>query len=270
MNLSRIKIMPNNKLSAFTLAEVLITLGIIGIVAALTIPTLINNYQKQSYATALKKGYLQYQGFLKQYMADEGTTNLNDTDLYDQPLAETDANRQKQVEQIIRKYFKVAKFCKPLDTDCIYPMKFLKATGTDLLFSQAGRYNIFTIDGMAYSFDFDKAQCKPNLSYWSKIKSSCGFVYIDVNGPKPPNKNGYDVHAGFVVNYDGFIFPIYGREYSNYIKAVVGNDSNPDIAHWTTVTNSCGQVGQKEADMSDITQGQCVARIMENGWTIDY
>ena len=37
---------------AFTLAEVLITLGIIGVVAALTIPTLINNYQTKSWATA--------------------------------------------------------------------------------------------------------------------------------------------------------------------------------------------------------------------------
>ena len=36
-----------NKFLGFTLAEVLITLGIIGIVAALTIPALIGNYQKQ-------------------------------------------------------------------------------------------------------------------------------------------------------------------------------------------------------------------------------
>lgn len=36
-----------NSSKAFTLAEVLITLGIIGIVAALTIPALIGNYQKQ-------------------------------------------------------------------------------------------------------------------------------------------------------------------------------------------------------------------------------
>ncbi len=36
----------------FTLAEVLITLGIIGVVAALTVPTLINNYQTKSWATA--------------------------------------------------------------------------------------------------------------------------------------------------------------------------------------------------------------------------
>ena len=42
----------NKRRFAFTLAEVLITLGIIGVVAALTIPTLINNYQTKSWNTA--------------------------------------------------------------------------------------------------------------------------------------------------------------------------------------------------------------------------
>ncbi len=37
---------------AFTLAEVLVTLGIIGVVAALTIPTLVNNYQSRAWDTA--------------------------------------------------------------------------------------------------------------------------------------------------------------------------------------------------------------------------
>ena len=44
--------MEKSKRFAFTLAEVLITLGIIGVVAALTIPTLINNYQTKSWNTA--------------------------------------------------------------------------------------------------------------------------------------------------------------------------------------------------------------------------
>ena len=42
---------------AFTLAEVLITLGIIGVVAALTIPSLISNYQKNQTVTQLQKFY---------------------------------------------------------------------------------------------------------------------------------------------------------------------------------------------------------------------
>ncbi len=45
------------KKNAFTLAEVLITLGIIGIVAAMTMPTLITDARKKSTATKVKKFY---------------------------------------------------------------------------------------------------------------------------------------------------------------------------------------------------------------------
>ena len=41
----------------FTMAEVLITLGIIGIVAAMTIPQVINGYKEREYIAKLKKFY---------------------------------------------------------------------------------------------------------------------------------------------------------------------------------------------------------------------
>ena len=47
------------KFKAFTLAEVLITIGIIGIVAALTLPTLIGNYRKSVVENKLKSTYSQ-------------------------------------------------------------------------------------------------------------------------------------------------------------------------------------------------------------------
>ena len=47
----------HNKNKAFTLAEVLITLGVIGIVAALTLPSLISNHQEKVKITKLKKAY---------------------------------------------------------------------------------------------------------------------------------------------------------------------------------------------------------------------
>ena len=43
------------KNKAFTLAEVLVTLGIVGVIAAMTIPMLITNYQKRLTLTRLKK-----------------------------------------------------------------------------------------------------------------------------------------------------------------------------------------------------------------------
>ncbi len=51
---SPITLLPSKK-AAFTLAEVLITLGIIGVVAALTMPNLIANYQKKVWTTQFKK-----------------------------------------------------------------------------------------------------------------------------------------------------------------------------------------------------------------------
>lgn len=45
------------KKPAFTLAEVLITLGIIGIVAAMTLPSLVGKYQKKDTVAKLKKVY---------------------------------------------------------------------------------------------------------------------------------------------------------------------------------------------------------------------
>ena len=47
------------KHKAFTMAEVLITLGIIGIVAAMTLPALVAKYQKNVTSNRLKKKYIQ-------------------------------------------------------------------------------------------------------------------------------------------------------------------------------------------------------------------
>ena len=56
----------NNRKLGFTLAEVLITLGIIGVVAAMTLPSLIAKYEKKVATTRLKKFYTTYsQAFIQ-------------------------------------------------------------------------------------------------------------------------------------------------------------------------------------------------------------
>ena len=54
---SHVDMFRNYRKRGFTLAEVLITLGIIGVVAALTLPTLIHNHNKKVIETRLKKFY---------------------------------------------------------------------------------------------------------------------------------------------------------------------------------------------------------------------
>jgi prepilin-type N-terminal cleavage/methylation domain-containing protein len=58
--------------NGFTLAEVLITLAVIGVVAALTIPTVVRNYQKTQTITQLKKVYSALSNTTNLAIADEG------------------------------------------------------------------------------------------------------------------------------------------------------------------------------------------------------
>lgn len=57
---------------AFTLAEILITLGIIGVVAAITIPNLIQNYKQKVYSAKLKKMYSTFINALEASQAENG------------------------------------------------------------------------------------------------------------------------------------------------------------------------------------------------------
>lgn len=65
----------------FTLAEVLVTLGIIGVVSAMTVPTLMQNYQKKSYVVQLHKVYNELSQALLQYQTDRNALNLKEAGL---------------------------------------------------------------------------------------------------------------------------------------------------------------------------------------------
>ena len=57
----------------FTLAEVLITLGIIGVVAAMTIPTLVSKSQQRQHVIAWRKAYSSLAQAVRLMQADEAT-----------------------------------------------------------------------------------------------------------------------------------------------------------------------------------------------------
>ena len=65
--------MQKSRKAAFTMAEVLITLGIIGIIAAMTLPNLIGNYKMLTYEVAFKKQYALLQNTMNLLTVDNGT-----------------------------------------------------------------------------------------------------------------------------------------------------------------------------------------------------
>lgn len=104
---------------AFTLAEVLITLGIIGVVAAMTLPALITNYKEKQTVSQLKKAYSALsQAWL---MMENEYGSIDEWGLTDTATGQTDPQTGKPiydyssktlVAQRIKPYLKIIKECK--------------------------------------------------------------------------------------------------------------------------------------------------------------
>ncbi len=173
---------------AFTLAEVLITLGIIGVVAALTLPTLIGNYQKQALATQTKKFYSMMSQAVKQYMADEGVDDLRNTPLASDNYEDTASPEAiESIRNFVTKYLKVVEECDHEANNC-FAEKYKSWDGEESSFT-------------TYMLDYV-------LSDGSVIKIGYMYtpisLYVDVNGKKGPNRVGYDLWS-MDIFYDGVI-----------------------------------------------------------------
>lgn len=246
---------------AFTLCEVLIVIGIIGIIAELTVPTLVKQFQNQMYATLIQKAWSDTSQFLKMYMVDQGISDLNDSDL------------GNNADAAIRKYFKVIKVCMPGDTSCQITEKTLTSNTSANFFpipsAVVQHYTFITVDGIEYEFMYytgysGASSCKPMSYPTGKISSFCGELIIDVNGPKAPNIFGRDLWFYFFIAQDGTLYPAGGRDWAYGFN---GNYSY----YWRNYPAYCGTPGSKDLTNGGTgVAGYCLSRIMENSWVIDY
>lgn len=107
----------------FTLSEVLITLGIIGVVAAITLPTLIQNYQKTVWVNQLKESYsILSQGFQKM-LADDEVYRLTETQFGiikdDSDIYNNSSNSVHLIQdEILKKYFNIINICNRSNDNC--------------------------------------------------------------------------------------------------------------------------------------------------------
>ena len=103
------------KIRAFTLAEVLITLGIIGVVAAMTLPSLMNKIQKRDTAARLKKFYSAMNQAINRSTVDNGEPRYwIETLVYHDP-----DSLYSWFDKYIMKYMVVVKRCKDANVSCV-------------------------------------------------------------------------------------------------------------------------------------------------------
>jgi prepilin-type N-terminal cleavage/methylation domain-containing protein len=149
----------------FTLAEVLITLGIIGVVAAMTMPTLMNATNGAQFKAAYKKALSAIsQAVVLNVALDE--YNLADT---------TDTTTTADATSIYTMLNKRMNVVKTSTTTTGYTINGV---------NQGTNYTLFFNDGSAFSFPKKAKGCTLDAT---KTGTPCkGF--IDVNGQKKPNK----------------------------------------------------------------------------------
>ena len=187
---------------AFTLAEVLITLVIIGVIGALTVPALIQNTQKQEYVSALKKAYSTLSNAAQQIIAEEGTPKCNDGGW---------ACSNPDVYNEFKKRLNIVKDCA--GSGQCFGSKYYNFDKTyyindDITWRASyGDYRSFVLaDGISVSFGgLDKSCSADNNFYNSYSYGVCAFIAVDVNGAKAPNIKGRDAFA-FVLKENG-LFP---------------------------------------------------------------
>ena len=233
----------------FTLAEVLITLGIIGVVAALTIPTLISNYQKKVWINQLKKTYSVLNEGYKQIMSNEGCTDMICTG-----LMENDNSFLFSNEKVKNKFITTFKLTNVNSSQWNYAIK--KADdicGSNATFSGCIQY----LGGEDVSLIGSTAD--GNVIAFTGVMYLLGLVFVDTNGLRGPNEMGRDV---FIFAYtDKMISPLYSRAHINWVKEVSGSSSIfTEDERKQYVEQGCS------AD-SGVT---CAEKIIMDGWQMNY
>lgn len=228
------------KKKGFTLAEVLITLSIIGVVSALTLPNLNSGYSKQVTATQLSK-------------AINTLENANALTLLNQPTL-TGASYYDAIKNSIK-----ATIRNPANNPPAGHYKTFNGGDNGITTSQ-NDVVFDTKDGMTFIQTSSGTTDAGNTTITLPEMYSGHYytIYVDINGSaKAPNAVGKDL---FQLNVDtqGIVIPQGGIAWEQY-----DNDKPSDQPDWNTSKTECIKGAVNEGL-------NCAGAIVDNGYSVNY
>ncbi len=211
---------------AFTLAEVLITLGVIGVVASLTLPSVVAHYKEKVLVTQVQKAYSEMQNALKMYSAQNNCSDIScisDTNQTSAQLADKLFAQFQGAKRCPGTWDMTRKICKTVQIKDKTPYYEDGVTTAGDAFSPA----FISANGVAYKV-LQYRECPKEYEYtlrddagfpildeagkpktYKSLSVNCALIYFDANGVnKGPNQYGADIYR-FNLTYDGKFISYY-------------------------------------------------------------
>ncbi len=226
------------KKCAFTLAEVLVTLGIIGVVSAMTVPTLIQNHQRKVYVTQLHKVYNTLSQGLLNFQNDRNAVNLKEAGLVSFGFT-----------NFFKTYFNVVQDCGEDAVPC-FAEAYKKISGNNTDFTCQGDC-VALADGTAIG-----------VTNSTGLSDRIQFV-VDINGAAGPNIFGRDAFSLFLYTNNGVIDDL------SYI-----NDAGEELDSAVTVAPLSEEQREKGFEEACIAANArfhgCFGKLLNDNWEMTY
>jgi prepilin-type N-terminal cleavage/methylation domain-containing protein len=175
------KKLKNLRLKAFTLAEVLIVLAIVGMIANMTIPTLMNNVGEKQNKVAWVKKYSEINQLLRRMNAD-----------YIFPV-----HLDASLNSAFAGYILTSKKCDHSVTEGCWHAKWYSLEGVQVSTVSSDTPGYIMNDGSLF---VHRTWYAPDTAATRvfDIGAQIPQFLVDVNGFKGPNKQGYDIFGGYL------------------------------------------------------------------------
>lgn len=213
------KKLTSTSLGGFTLAEVLITLAIIGIIAAMTIPALTGSTDSVQTVAGVRKAQAVLSEAMQRYMIDNGCLgDMASCGAFDNGSSSNVTENQAMWDKI-KQYFNVSKDCGTAANQGCFP---------DVAYKRLNNWGVWTnfnastpqakatlADGMIMSIYDTTQNCTTDYSTANSgpLYNVCGTVYVDINGQKGPNQEGRDMFTWYITNVG--VYPVGALDYTS-------------------------------------------------------
>lgn len=173
------------KKKAFTLTEVLIAVSIVGVIAALVLPSVLSNYQNSVFEHIKNRQKQVILDAIEALPVLENKEQFKDTMLYSETGAADDNSGE-----FMKKYLRVAKYCGVVSgvTDC-FPKEYYEYSDKD---KKTHPQSDLNLEGTCAQLKNGVSICMTPQIVGTPVK-----IFMDVNGPKGPNIIGRDIVEGF-------------------------------------------------------------------------